>query len=109
VLCRALRAKRVALHLFHVHAETLFLLRVFPQTARKLRADDRTRTADLVSLRVINHALQRFAKACKFLRVHRGCSQEASPFTGEEEWEPSKRLQERFAIGIPFVVGYSFG
>ena len=29
------------------------------------RADERTRTADLVSLRVIIHALQRFARGCK--------------------------------------------
>jgi hypothetical protein len=29
------------------------------------RADERTRTADLISLRVISHALQGFARACK--------------------------------------------
>ena len=29
------------------------------------RADERTRTADLTSLRVISQALQRFAQACK--------------------------------------------
>jgi hypothetical protein len=31
-----------------------------------VRADERTRTADLVSLRVINHVLQGFAEPCKF-------------------------------------------
>ncbi len=31
----------------------------------KNRADERTRTADLISLRVIIHALQGFARACK--------------------------------------------
>src|SRR5215204_711894 len=32
---------------------------------RVCRADERTRTADLISLRVITHALQGFAWACK--------------------------------------------
>ena len=30
------------------------------------RADERTRTADLCSLRVIHHALQGFARVCKY-------------------------------------------
>ena len=33
--------------------------------SRLVRADERTRTADLVSLRVIGHALQRLAQDCK--------------------------------------------
>jgi hypothetical protein len=37
-LCRALRAKQVALHLFHLHADTLFLMRAFPDTARKTKS-----------------------------------------------------------------------
>ena len=36
---------------------------VFPlEITRNKRADERTRTADLISLRVISHVLQRFAK-----------------------------------------------
>jgi hypothetical protein len=33
--------------------------------SRIRRADERTRTADLLQLRVINHALQGFARGCK--------------------------------------------
>jgi hypothetical protein len=35
------------------------------QIARNRRADERTRTADLLQLRVISQALQGFAQACK--------------------------------------------
>ena len=46
------------------------------------RADERTRTADLLQLRVISHVLQRFAQACKcpiskgfsFLGLALGCT-----------------------------------
>jgi hypothetical protein len=41
--------------------------------AGKKRADERTRTADLISLRVITQALQGFALACK-TRIYRGIS-----------------------------------
>src|SRR5215211_1397086 len=37
----------------------------FLQIATKPRADEQTRTADLISLRVIIHALQGIAGACK--------------------------------------------
>src|SRR5918994_6837176 len=39
---------------------------VSPANERKTRADERTRTADLFSLRVIGHALQGFAQPCKY-------------------------------------------
>src|SRR5215212_1460342 len=40
-------------------------LLAFVRFAGKKRADERTRTADLISLRVIIHALQGFARACR--------------------------------------------
>jgi hypothetical protein len=43
------------------------------QMSEKQRADERTRTADLVSLRVIGQGLQRFAGGCK-CRIFRGVS-----------------------------------
>ena len=44
----------------------------FLQIATKRRADERTRTADLTSLRVIGHPLQTFALVCKS-RIDKGC------------------------------------
>jgi hypothetical protein len=40
-------------------------LRDIPANPRKARAEERTRTADLFSLRVIHQVLQGFARACK--------------------------------------------
>jgi hypothetical protein len=40
-------------------------LHVLPANHDKKRADERTRTADLISLRVISQALQGFAALCK--------------------------------------------
>jgi hypothetical protein len=42
-------------------------------TYAEMRAGERTRTADLISLRVIIHALQGFARACK-CRIDKGVS-----------------------------------
>jgi hypothetical protein len=55
---------------------------ISPYLSRIQRADERTRTADLTSLRVINHVLQGFAQGCKpciskpisLLRLARGCT-----------------------------------
>src|SRR5215204_5285954 len=44
----------------------LWIPEFFLQIARKQRADERTRTADLLQLRVISQALQGFALACKY-------------------------------------------
>ena len=49
----------------------LFCLEVLVPVRRVRRADERTRTADLISLRVIYHALQRFAQGCKGLTPKR--------------------------------------
>src|SRR5215203_4528903 len=51
----------------------LYVPEFYLQNARKKRADERTRTADLISLRVIHHALQRFAGGCK-TRISKGFS-----------------------------------
>ena len=50
-----------------------FLFSVSGVNKPKTRADERTRTADLISLRVIHQALQRFAQGCKS-RIFRGVS-----------------------------------
>jgi hypothetical protein len=42
------------------------LLYVLPANQHKKKADERTPTADLISLRVIGHALQGFAQGCKY-------------------------------------------
>jgi hypothetical protein len=44
----------------------LFCLDVLVSVQRVQRADERTRTADLISLRMINQALQGFAGVCKY-------------------------------------------
>ena len=43
----------------------LWLPELYLQIERKKRADERTRTADLTSLRVSSQALQRVARVCK--------------------------------------------
>jgi hypothetical protein len=48
-------------------------LSFLPVLQEKLRADERTRTADLISLRVITQALQGCAGDCK-CRIFRGVS-----------------------------------
>jgi hypothetical protein len=61
---------------------SLWATQFFLQIAIRRRADERTRTADLVSLRVIGQALQGFARGCKsriskgysFLRVAPRCT-----------------------------------
>ena len=60
----------------------LWIPEFFLQIARKQRADERTRTADLISLQVISHALQGFARDCRIrilkqfslLRLERCCT-----------------------------------
>jgi hypothetical protein len=51
----------------------LFCLDFLVPVHRVQRADERTRTTDLISLRVINHVLQGFAGPCK-CRIFRGVS-----------------------------------
>jgi hypothetical protein len=53
------------LWMFRLCTEALPLICILPANPPKERADERTRTADLISLRVIGQALQECAGACK--------------------------------------------
>jgi hypothetical protein len=44
-------------------------VRFYLQIARKKRADERTRSADLISLRVCGQVLQGFARGCTGLQI----------------------------------------
>src|SRR5215213_3254888 len=81
-LRRASSVKWVAVNRSRQELRAFELLYVFPANRYKKRADERTRTADLISLRVIIHSLQGFARGCKlpiskpisFLRLAECCT-----------------------------------
>jgi hypothetical protein len=63
----------VAVNCLYLKSRAFLTICVSPANHGKKRADERTRTVDLLQLRVIGQALQRFARGCK-IRISRPVS-----------------------------------